>query len=127
MPATKNKAKLTNTTDSGSVPEEIAAREVLTLAEAAAYLRLAEKDLVRLVCEQGLPGRRLGHEWRFLAGVTWTPEEAEECGGAHTEPAYPALLRDAFHGDLATGLLDLAGSRLAFPCDGGCLTIARER
>ena len=40
--------------------------EVLTLAEAAAYLRLPEADVLRLVDEQGLPARRLAKEWRFL-------------------------------------------------------------
>src|SRR5437763_14254018 len=39
--------------------------EVLTLAEAAAYLRLSEADVLRLVDEQGLPARRLAKEWRF--------------------------------------------------------------
>jgi excisionase family DNA binding protein len=40
--------------------------EVLTLAEVAAYLRLPEEDVLRLVDQQALPGRRLAHEWRFL-------------------------------------------------------------
>src|SRR6266498_5218481 len=40
--------------------------EVLTLAEAAAYLRLPEADVLRLVDQQGLPARRLANEWRFL-------------------------------------------------------------
>ncbi len=40
--------------------------EVLTLAEAAAYLRLPEADVLRWVDEQALPARRLGNEWRFL-------------------------------------------------------------
>jgi len=40
--------------------------EVLTLREAAAYLRLGEPDVLRLVREQELPGRQLGSEWRFL-------------------------------------------------------------
>jgi len=40
--------------------------EVLTLAEAAAYLRLAEAEVVGLVQSQGLPGRVVGSEWRFL-------------------------------------------------------------
>jgi excisionase family DNA binding protein len=39
---------------------------VLTLSEAAAYLRLSEADVVALVHGQGLPGRFTGHEWRFL-------------------------------------------------------------
>jgi excisionase family DNA binding protein len=42
------------------------AGEVLTLAEAAAYLRLSEQDVLRLVDEQKLPARRLANEWRFL-------------------------------------------------------------
>src|SRR5262245_45476608 len=40
--------------------------EVLTLAEAAAYLRLGEAAVLRLVEEQALPARRLGDEWRLL-------------------------------------------------------------
>src|SRR4051812_39048700 len=40
--------------------------EVLTLAEAAAYLRLLEADVLRLVDEQALPARQLGKEWRGL-------------------------------------------------------------
>jgi excisionase family DNA binding protein len=40
--------------------------EVLTLAEAAAYLRLPEKDVIAAVSAQGLPGRLMGGEWRFL-------------------------------------------------------------
>src|SRR5581483_5243850 len=40
--------------------------EVLTLAEAANYLKLSESDVLRLVKDQGLPARRLANEWRFL-------------------------------------------------------------
>jgi len=39
--------------------------EVLTLAEAAAYLRVTEQDILRLVRKQGLPGREIGNDWRF--------------------------------------------------------------
>jgi len=39
--------------------------EVLTLSEAAAYLRVPEADVVRLTSTQGLPGRLIGSEWRF--------------------------------------------------------------
>jgi excisionase family DNA binding protein len=38
----------------------------LTLDEAAAYLRVAQDEVIRLVQQQGLPGRLLGAEWRFL-------------------------------------------------------------
>jgi excisionase family DNA binding protein len=40
--------------------------EVFTLAEAAAYLRLPEAEVVQLVQLQDLPGRFAGTEWRFL-------------------------------------------------------------
>lgn len=40
--------------------------EVLTLAEAAAYLRLPEKDVIAAASTQGLPSRLVGDEWRFL-------------------------------------------------------------
>jgi excisionase family DNA binding protein len=39
--------------------------EVLTLAEVAAYLRVPEADVVRMVGPRGLPGRLIGSEWRF--------------------------------------------------------------
>ena len=42
-----------------------AAGEVLTLAEAAAYLRLPEAALVLAVHAQGLTGRMVDGEWRF--------------------------------------------------------------
>ena len=40
--------------------------DVLTLSEAAAYLRLPEDEVLRLIEEQSLPARRAGKEWRFL-------------------------------------------------------------
>jgi excisionase family DNA binding protein len=40
--------------------------EVLTLEEAADYLRLPPSEVRRLVAEQDLPGREINGEWRFL-------------------------------------------------------------
>jgi excisionase family DNA binding protein len=40
--------------------------EVFTLAEAAVYLRVSEKDVLDLVRSGTLPGRCIGGEWRFL-------------------------------------------------------------
>jgi excisionase family DNA binding protein len=42
------------------------ARDVLTLTEAADYLRLSTDDVLQLVREQGLPARQMGTHWRFL-------------------------------------------------------------
>jgi excisionase family DNA binding protein len=39
---------------------------VLTLSEAAAYLRVAERQVQRLAEMRTLPGRQIGGEWRFL-------------------------------------------------------------
>src|SRR5262249_57266863 len=40
--------------------------EVFTLAETAAYLRLPEAEVMRMVREQNLPSRQIGSEIRFL-------------------------------------------------------------
>jgi excisionase family DNA binding protein len=65
MPTTKNRRKRTNA-PAPPASEFAANGEVLTLAEAAAYLRVSEDEILRLVGHEGLPGRRLGSEWRFL-------------------------------------------------------------
>jgi hypothetical protein len=44
----------------------VAANDVLTLPEAAAYLRLSEDEVVRQMQQQGLPGRQVEDGWRFL-------------------------------------------------------------
>jgi excisionase family DNA binding protein len=41
-------------------------RDIMTLSEAATFLRLPPKTVERLVAEQGLPARKIGKEWRFL-------------------------------------------------------------
>ncbi len=40
--------------------------DILTLTEAAAYLRVSETEIVELMRRQGLPGRKIGDGWRFL-------------------------------------------------------------
>jgi excisionase family DNA binding protein len=40
--------------------------DVLTLAEAAAYLRVPEDELLRLAEHRDIPAQRIGSEWRFL-------------------------------------------------------------
>ena len=68
MAATKTKAAKKPKSDKASkngVPA-IEPLDVMTLAEAAAYLRVTEDDVVRLVNEQKLPGRFVGAGWRFL-------------------------------------------------------------
>jgi excisionase family DNA binding protein len=56
--------------DTASLPDPIGVNgppcEVLTLAEAAAYLRLPEADVISAIQTQTLPGRQIGGQWRFL-------------------------------------------------------------
>ena len=78
-----------------SVSDGIA--EVLTLAEAADYLRVSTDETLRLVSEQGLPGRRTSEDWRFLKNALqeWL-KQPERLGGS-------------------TALLSLAGQFAADP------------
>jgi excisionase family DNA binding protein len=66
MPRTKKKSEPDLPQETGLLAENGALNEVFTLSEAAAYLRLAESEVLRLVQEQYLPARKVGSEWRFL-------------------------------------------------------------
>jgi excisionase family DNA binding protein len=83
--------------------------EVLTLAEAAAYLRLPEAEIVGLVRSQGLPGRCIGGEWRFLkaaiqhwlatASPTWETRKAailELAGKYKDDPDLERIVEEAY-------------------------------
>ena len=81
--------------------------EVLTLAEAATYLRVTEQDILRLVRKQGLPGREIGNEWRFLrAGIDhWlgrseVPSQARfwqtHFGALKDDPYLADIVREAY-------------------------------
>jgi excisionase family DNA binding protein len=84
MPRTK---KQSATQPENGTPTKSA--EVLTLTEAAAYLRVGEVDVLRLIREQALPARQIGSDWRFL------------------KPALQDWLRT---GPATKGLLQLAGA-----------------
>jgi excisionase family DNA binding protein len=45
---------------------QVANPAVLTLEEAAAYLRLSPETVARQVSQGEIPGRQVGTEWRFL-------------------------------------------------------------
>src|SRR5438132_2717879 len=55
MPASKTKSG-----------HDIQQEEVLTLPEAAAFLRVSEEDLTRLLAHGAIPAQQIGSEWRFL-------------------------------------------------------------
>jgi excisionase family DNA binding protein len=54
------KHKTTTNASNGAAPV------VMDLAAAAKFLKLPKRTVERLVAEQGLPGRKIGKEWRFL-------------------------------------------------------------
>jgi excisionase family DNA binding protein len=83
--------------------------EVLTLADAAAYLRLPETEVVGLVHSQGLPGRCVANEWRFLkaavqhwlatASPTWETRKAailELAGKYKEDPDLEQIVEEAY-------------------------------
>jgi len=54
--------------------------EVLTLSEAADYLRLPEAEVLCLVRDQGLPARQVGSDWLFFktAVQDWLSQPARK-------------------------------------------------
>src|SRR3954468_20195468 len=79
-----------------------ASAEVLTLAETAAYLRVPAADVLHQVSIQGLPGRKIGEEWRFFKGrlQTWLssppPRKGflSQLGALADDPHREELLKD---------------------------------
>jgi excisionase family DNA binding protein len=80
---------------------------VLTLAETAAYLRATEQDVLRLVQEQGFPGRKVGDNWRFLKAAvkSWlgTPAGADankfwqtHFGSSEEDPYLDEMLKEIY-------------------------------
>src|SRR5262249_23473997 len=61
---TKPSSPTSNASQRSAVARKMA--DVLTPAETAAYLRTSTGEVLRLVREQGLPGRRVGEDYRFL-------------------------------------------------------------
>jgi Helix-turn-helix domain len=83
--------------------------EVLTLTEAAAYLRLTEAEIVSLAHTQDLPGRCVAGEWRFLKAAlqywlatgspTWNARKAailELSGKYNDDPDLENIVADAY-------------------------------
>ena len=60
--------------------------EVLTLAEAAAFLRVEAEELRRAADAGRVPGRAIGAEWRFVKAtlVEWLSQPETRSGPART-------------------------------------------
>jgi excisionase family DNA binding protein len=96
MPATRTK------------PSAVVA-EVLTLPEAAAYLRSTEEVLRRMAEQRSIPARQVGGEWRFLKAALedWLrgpppPQRGlneaflAQAGTWKDDPTIEDMLRDAY-------------------------------
>jgi excisionase family DNA binding protein len=79
--------------------------EVLTLAEAARYLRVKKPLLEKLVAEGNIPARKVGGEWRFFRGalqawLTGKPNYREalmaQIGAFADDETLPELLRSIY-------------------------------
>ncbi|MBS0201301.1 MAG: helix-turn-helix domain-containing protein [Planctomycetes bacterium] len=55
--------------DEDDFAEVMSELDVLTLEDAADYLKVEYGAIRRMLKEQGLPGRKIGDEWRFLRGA----------------------------------------------------------
>lgn len=81
--------------------KKITELEVLTLEEAAEFLRLPSESVLKLVSEQGLPGRHVDGQWRFLkdAVTQWlrTPESKQPVlkwiGAFKDDPTLPEVVK----------------------------------
>jgi Helix-turn-helix domain len=102
MPRTKTKPA--KTPENGTSPSGVLPGAVLTLAETAHFLRLSEQEVIRLVRQQGLPGRRVEDDWRFLKaavekwlGTVSFPKEDEfwntHFGALHDDPYLEEMLQ----------------------------------
>ena len=81
----------------------------LTLAEAAAYLRIPESEVIDLMQSQNLPGRFTGSTWRFLKSAIqeWLrtsgppPKGSKEAwlslaGSCRDDPDLEGIVEDAY-------------------------------
>jgi excisionase family DNA binding protein len=105
MPQTKTPARRTkkpkNVPPRHSIPT---GGEVLTLPEAAAYLRVAENQLAELAARQEIPGRQIAGKWRFLktALANWLATPAgrgfweTQFGALKEDPYLEEMLRDIY-------------------------------
>lgn len=93
-------------------------QEILTLSEAAAYLRVAEDVLLRIAEEGTVPARKVGQEWRFLkpALQAWLYREGGPEGRrVRWVPLVPEIDLEAFFEELERRLLAKLPARDTVP------------
>jgi excisionase family DNA binding protein len=103
MPRTKSRPTKKPSSDAGSngTPEPV---DVLTLEEAAAYLRVSAEDVLAMMGAEGLPGRKFGAEWRFYRAALqeWLSQPPKKrgilyhAGRIKDDPYAEEMLRDIY-------------------------------
>jgi excisionase family DNA binding protein len=96
---TRNKSRETNERRSA-----IAKQDILTLGEAAAYLRVAEAEVLILATGGELPGRKIAGEWRFLKAAVqdWLRGASAKAfwqthaGALKDDPYLDQMLKDVY-------------------------------
>jgi hypothetical protein len=108
MSRTTTERKTKTDSPAPATPASAEDAEVLTLADAAAYLRVTEEDVLHSIVGQGLPGRLLGSgEWRFLKSAlqdwlrTPPPLPSKEAvlsrvGSLKNDPHLEEMLREIY-------------------------------
>jgi len=79
--------------------------DVLTLEEAAAYLRVSEELVESLALRRELPARRLGEDWRFLKSALqeWLRGRNDketllrQAGALANDPSLPEMLKRIYN------------------------------
>lgn len=97
------KAKTDRKSRNGTVRASAAPpAEVLTLAEAAAFLRISEAEVLQLVRERRLPGRSVADDWRFLksAVAAWLAATESPDAGRFWQTHFGALQGDPYLEDI---------------------------
>jgi excisionase family DNA binding protein len=85
--------------------QTIQTRQVLTLSEAARFLRIRQPVLQRLVDEGRIPARKIDNEWRFFRGAleAWLSGAKdyrgallEQAGAFADDETLPELLKSIY-------------------------------
>src|SRR5688572_17361116 len=100
MNKNQRKTTMSQATRKRSKPAEQPTSEVLTLPEAAGFLRVSEADVLELVEKGDLPGRKIKQQWRFhkQALSDWlrrpSPKQRlmRHAGAAKDDPYFDAML-----------------------------------
>jgi excisionase family DNA binding protein len=87
-----------------TMASNVADLEVLTLSEAATYLRVSEDDLLELASHFEVPGRKIGGDWRFLkqALADWLRQSSPKdrlmrhAGAAKDDPYLAEMLSNIY-------------------------------